>query len=317
MIFSSKAARRTQRALAGLFCAASLAWLASCGGGTSQFEAFAPGRVLAFGDEASTLTAEGRRYGVNALDANGNFNCNLSPLWVQSVASLYGMSFAECNPTSAQPRALMFAAAGTRVADLTAQVEAQVAAGGFRTNDLALVMVGVNDIVELYRQFPSRPEGDLAAEAAARGRQLAAVVNRLVALGAKVIVATIPDVGLSPFARKEQSENFDIDRAALMARMSAAFNEQLGVNVLLDGRFVGLMQVDLFVQGASRSPASFGLVNVSEGVCTVELPACDTSTLLPGADAGQFLWADGTRMAPGGQNQLARLAVDRARRNPF
>jgi phospholipase/lecithinase/hemolysin len=233
------------------------------------------------------------------------------------VAGFYGMSFAECNPTSAEPRALMFAAVGTRVADLTAQIEAQVAAGGFRANDLALVMVGANDIVELYRQFPSRPEVDLVAEAGARGRQLAAAVNRLVALGAKVIVSTIPDVGLSPFARKEKSENFDIDRAALMSNMSAKFNEQLSVSLLLDGRFIGLIQADLRFQGANISPGSFGLVNASDAVCTVELPACDTSTVLPGADPNQFLWADGTRLAPGGQGQLAQLAVDRARRNPF
>ncbi len=317
MIFSSKAARRTQRALAGLVCAAALAGLASCGGGTSQFETFAPGRILAFGDETSALTSDGRRYGVNGLDADGRFNCGLAPLWVQSVAGFYGMSFAECNPTSAEPRALMFAAVGTRVADLTAQIEAQVAAGGFRANDLALVMVGVNDIIELYRQFPSRPEVDLVAEAGARGRQLAAAVNRLVALGAKVIVSTIPDVGLSPFARKEKSENFDIDRAALLANMSAKFNEQLSVSVLLDGRFIGLIQADLRFQGANISPGSFGLVNASDGVCTVELPACDSSTVLPGADPNQFLWADGTRLAPGGQSQLAQLAVDRARRNPF
>ena len=57
MIFSSKPARRMQRALAGLVCAVALAGLASCGGGTSQFETFAPGRILAFGAETSALTA--------------------------------------------------------------------------------------------------------------------------------------------------------------------------------------------------------------------------------------------------------------------
>ncbi|CAD5374181.1 Esterase [Rubrivivax sp. A210] len=321
MIFSSKAARHEQRALAGLAGAAALAvltLLASCGGGTSQFETFVPGRVLAYGDETSALTSDGHRYGVNGLDTSGNFDCSLEPLWVQEVASSYGFNFAECNPGGAVPRALMFAAAGTRAVDLTAQIEQQVATGGFRDNDLALVMVGINDIVELYRQFPGRPRAELVAEAGGRGRTLARAVNRMVSLGARVIVSTIPDVGQTPFARAEEAGNFDnAGRAALMSEMSAAFNEQLGVTVLLDGRFVGLMQADLSFQGANRSPASFTLTNVSEAVCTVAPPACTTATVVSGATPSLYLWADGTRLAPGGQGLLRTLALDRARRNPF
>ncbi len=332
MIFSSKAAEckplgkqlGTQRTVSGLVSAlgsalalVALAGLASCGGGTTQYEPFVPQRVFAFGDDSSALTASGRRYGVNGLDANGNFDCNLQPLWVQSVAGFYGFSFAECNPTGVDPKAKMFAAVGTRAGELTAQVEAQVASGGFRSTDLALVLVGANDVIELYRQYPGRAEASLLAEAGARGHQLARVVNRLVDLGAKVIVSTVPDMGVSPFARTETAANFDTDRGAMLSRISAAFNEQLGVNIILDGRYVGLMQTDLRIQGAGRSPGSFGLVNSSSGVCTVTLPECTTATLVDGAVATQYLWADETRLAPGGQSQLAALALDRARRNPF
>ena len=103
----------------------------------------------------------------------------------------------------------------------------------------------------------------------------------------------------------------------MISRITAAFNEQLGANVLLDGRFVGLMQTDLRIQAANRSPGSFGLANATEAVCTVALPNCTTATLVTGATAEQYLWADATRLAPGGQNMLASLAVERAQRNPF
>jgi hypothetical protein len=43
---------------------AATALLASCGGG--QVEPFSPTRVLAFGDELSTIEADGRRYSINA-----------------------------------------------------------------------------------------------------------------------------------------------------------------------------------------------------------------------------------------------------------
>ena len=61
----------------------------------------------------------------------------------------------------------------------------------------------------------------------------------------------------------------------------------------------------------------FGLTNATNVACTVALPNCTTATLVTGASAEQYLWADATRLAPGGQNLLASLAVLRAQRNPF
>ncbi len=52
---------------------------------------------------------------------------------------------------------------------------------------------------------------------------MAQVVNRLVDLGAKVIVSNLPDMGLSPYAATEAKANTDIDRAAMISRITAAF----------------------------------------------------------------------------------------------
>lgn len=318
MIFSSKATPRWHRVVAGFLAAAALSIVASCGGGTSQYAAFVPKRLIVFGDDLSALAQNGRKYAVNGLDANSAVDCTAEPIWVQSMAALYGFAFAECNPNAvAEPQALMRAFAGAKVADVTAQVEAQVAAGGFRDKDLATVLVGMNDLLELYAQFPGRAEPDLAAEAGARGRQLAAVVNRLVGLGVKVVLSDLPDLGLAPLAQKQATLSGDPDRAALLTRLTTAFNEQLGVNVVPDGRFVGLVQSQLRFQAIARSPASFGLTNISSGACTVPLPLCTTATLVTDAQAGSYLWADDTRLSSGGQKQLATLGLDRAQRNPF
>jgi hypothetical protein len=321
MIFSSKARLRWPATWAGrlvaLAGALTLGVIAACGGGTTQYDPFVPKRLLVFGDDTSALSQTGRRYGVNGLNAEGLFDCSLEPLWVQSLASLYGFAFAECNPTSVQPQARMLAFAGATVADVAAQVEAQVAAGGFRDKDLATVLAGTNDLLDLYGQYPSRDEGSLLDEARVRGKRLAQVVNRLVDLGAKVVVSDLPDLGLTPFAVAQNQLGSGIDRAALLSRLTSAFNEQLGVNVLLDGRYVGLVQAQLRFQAIGRSPQSFGLTNITQGICTVALPDCTTATLLPDATTSGYLWADGTRLSTGGQTQLAALAVDRARRNPF
>jgi lysophospholipase L1-like esterase len=318
MIFSSKASPRWQRAVAGLACAAALALFAACGGGTEQYQSFVPGRLFAFGDDASVLTTSGRKYAVNAVGSSGAIDCSLEPIWVQTVASSYGFVFPECNPNNvSEPQARTYAAAGAKVADVAAQVDAQVAAGGFRDTDLVLVLAGVNDILELYADYPLRNQADLLADAAARGRQLAQVVNRLVDLGAKIVVSNLPDMGLSPYALAERSANGDIDRAALITALGTAFNEQLGITIVADGRYVGLMQTDLRFQTAQRSPASYGLTNVTDAVCTAVLPNCTTATLVANATASQYLWADATRLSTGGHAQLGSLAVTRARGNPF
>jgi phospholipase/lecithinase/hemolysin len=322
MIFSSKATLQRRRAVARtvafLLGALGLGLIAACGGGTSQYEAFIPKRLLVFGDDTSTLTPTGRKYGVNGVDGSGSVDCSQQPIWVQSVASRYGFAFAECNPTFAEPKAFMRAGAGAKVADVAAQVEAQVAAGGFRDKDLATVLAGTNDIIELYQQYPGRSVSSLQDEARTRGQQLAAVVNRLVELGVKVVVSDLPDVGLTPYARAQKALDLaGLDRASLISQLTTAFNEQLGVSVVLDGRYVGLVQAQLRFQALAASPGSFGLSNITDAVCTVELPNCTANTLLAGITLTGYLWADDQHLTPSGHSQLAALALDRAARNPF
>lgn len=300
-------------------CAVALVLLAACGGGTSQFQPFVAARVLVVGDDLSAITAEGRKHAVNGLNATDatQLNCAAEPLWVQTVASLYGYVFSECNPTASTTavNGVMRAAAGAKVADVSAQVDAQVASGGFRDKDLVLALAGMNDVLELYARHPVESAASLMNEAGARGERMAGIVNRLVNLQAKVIVSTIPDLGLSPFARAEETTK--PGSAALLSGLTRVFNERLGVKVLLDGRFVGLMQTDLRTQLAARFPSNYALSDASSAVCTAVLPACTTATLRAGASAGAWFWADGTRLSSGGQSQLASLAIDRATRNPF
>jgi lysophospholipase L1-like esterase len=327
MSFSTSAARPLRRVLAATAVAA-LGLLAGCGGGTSQFEPFVAERLFAFGDENSHLAPDGRKFSVNGLTGPGGaIDCQINPMWVQLVAGLYGFSFAECPPPEPPTtfRALMRAQPGARVADVAAQVEAQATAGGFGQRDLALLMVGANDIVALYNQFPGRTESELVAEAEALGRTAAGVANRIIALGGRVIVANVPDMGLSPLAKAQEAAFPGSGRAALLSRLTSGFNDQLGVTVLLDGRFVGLVQTDLVSRAIARAPFFYGLVNASDGICTVALPNCTSETVVivgegdnaSPAVASQYFWADATRLSAGAHLQIANLAADRARRNPF
>ena len=241
---------------------------------------------------------------------------------MQSLAGLYGFVFAECNPGNVEtPQAIMRAAPGARVADIQVQVDAQVAGGGFRDKDLVALLAGANDIIELYQQFPGRSEDDLLAEVGQRGQLLAQQVNRLVEYGAKVIISTVPDMGLTPYALKQRLE---FSRQRRPRRAAVAPDDGLQRTA---GREHPARR-PLRRPGAGR-PAHAGdgevagqlrAGNVTTAVCveTAVLPDCTDQTLVEAGRCGRpGMWADDLRLAYGGQSQIGNLAVDRARRNPF
>jgi len=319
MILGALTTTRLWRALPLAWLASMLAVLmAACGGGTSQFEPFQPARLFAFGDETSLLTPDGRKFTVNALNSTNVVDCTLEPIWVQMLATQYGFVFAECNPDAAtDTKALMRAEAGAKVDDVERQIDRQLALGGFAAKDLATLLVGANDVLEVYADFPRRSEEQLIADVRARGEKVAAQVNRLVALDVRVIVSTVPDLGLTPYALTQKGAFTDTDRAALLSRLTTAFNSRLRVNILNDGRFVGLLLADELVQSLVRAPEFFGLTNTVSAVCTVVLPDCTTLTLVDSGNSINHLWADDRRLTYSGQQRLGTLALQRATGNPF
>lgn len=290
--------------------------VASCGGGTSQVETFVPLRLITFGDEMSAFTADGKNYAVNGFATGTSTpDCKVLPIWTQVVANAYAFGFPECPVDTGEQKARSRATAGARAADLKTQVQAQVAAGGFVDKDLVTVMIGTNDIRDLYLQSlaPTAPSKDALVEAAKeRGVEIARQVNAMIDLGAKVIVATIPDLGLSPWGIAKGATG-----AALLSELTAALNGRIRVNILNDGRYVGLVLGDELSQTAARVPAAYSLTNASTAACAVAPPACTTATLAPDATADAWLWADTTWLATGGHRQLGALAEARARLNPF
>ncbi|HEX6016770.1 MAG TPA: hypothetical protein VFZ28_01595 [Burkholderiaceae bacterium] len=305
---------RTLRALPWLL----LAWLvSSCGGGTSQIEPFQPRKLIFVGDETVGLLPDGRSYSINGLDTTGAIDCAVLPIWSQQISTNFGLGTDNCK---AGTPSITRAIAGGKVADLDAQISAQLAAG-VTSKDLFVVMVGMNDIIELYETFVgdthcnaldnAPPDGSLMAVLRARGNLAAVQISRILDAGARAIVSTVHDLGQTPYAISKGA-------TTQLTCMTAVFNARVRVDIRpQDGRLWGLVLADDNTLAIVRRPGDFGVASITAAACTVALPDCTTATLVSGATYSNYLWADDRHFGPVLQNQLASQAITRARDSPF
>lgn len=300
--------------------------VAACGGGT-QSDPFIATRVIAFGDELSALEDSGdanaRKYTVNALRSDGTtLSCQLNPLWIQTLAGAYGITFPQCNPNAVtNPTGRIYAAAGARVADIAGQIDTHLAGGtGFKEDDLVTVLAGMNDLFDLYAQFPTTDAATLIAQAEAAGAALGRQVVRVAEAGGKVLIATVPDLGLTPYAIAQEAAFPGEGRKALLTQLSARFNAKLRTTLPNDsGRSIGLVLLNELIQAIVRTP--IGWANVIAPVCNTATQAdvrtCTTLTLVTDGSSATWLWASDRLLSPAGQAQLGTAAFNQSRRNPF
>jgi phospholipase/lecithinase/hemolysin len=296
-------------------------------------ESFAPDRVIAFGDESSVIVdvngdANGRKYTVDATVSatDATLDCKLNPIWIQVLARAYGFVFPQCNPgpnAVAAPQSRIRAVADARVAGLAAQIDAQLAESPLNGKDLVTVYIGQNDVLDEYAKYPTVGEAQLIANLEAIGTTLGQQINRIADTGAKVVLATVPDVGATPFGLAEKTAHTDIDRAALLTRLTARFNAGMRQTIYNDGRKIGLILADEYFNAVVRIVNAAGFVNVTAPVCDLPaLPApevlnCTNLTLVSGGSPSTWLWADNLHFSPGGHLSLGNLAITRAQNNPF
>nr|HET7857727.1 esterase [Caldimonas sp.] len=250
-----------RRALGGAAVVATALVAASCGGGepTTRFHA---SRVIALGDESSVLVDSGdhnaRKYSVNATvsDVDQTIVCASNPIWVQSVALFYGLVFPECNSvvTTTSPVSRIRAQLGAQAADLTAQIDAQQSESPFQEGDMVTVMVGMYDVIAAYEQYPAVSEPELIGRVEAAGAETGRQVNHLTDLGAKVLLATVFDMGFTPFGVAERAAHADTDRAALLSRLTFRYNASMRATIVNDGRKIGLILMDEYVTEVGSVP---------------------------------------------------------------
>ena len=346
MTFSSELRRLGARVLAPAALAAAL--LAGCGGGTSQVEKFHPDRLIVLGDENSLIEdfvdADGKhdgfKYTINDRSATTSGKCLALPIAAQSVAALYGFAFKQCNPTGITPQAFILAARGATVGSLGTGLAAQLQnvktvtqGNALGAKDLVMLQIGGNDIIELYeRSVGGLSPADAVAEAQRRGAQAAGLVNdAILATGARALVITVPDLGLSPYAVNANKTN--PGASSLLGSLTYEFNAYLRTRIdasRYDGRNYGLVLADDIVAAMSRLPASFltapsvaavAACNIADDLSadavTTLVLACTTTSLVADANSGSHLWASDRHLGPSAHSRIAVQAQSRAATNPF
>lgn len=321
--------RLMRKGLATLGAGLALATLVSCGGG-GQVEPFEPNRILAFGDELSVIESDGRKYSINSygtktengttVDDPTKLDCALKPLWVQTVAASFGLVFDRCLGAATTATGQILAQVGDKVGGLAAQ-RAAVQGAALNEKDLALVLAGMHDILELYAQYPGRSRSALIDDARERGETLGEFVNNLATAGPAVVVLTVPDLGLTPYALAQNTSTGDATRSKLLTDLTAAFNSRMSVTLINDGRLIGLVFADIEVQTEAKFPTTyFGSTgNATAAACleSAPLPGCTPGTLVTGATVSNRMWADALHPGPVTQGRLGSLAASRANNNPF
>jgi len=311
--------RNLKRGL-GVAMVAVVALIAGCGG-SEQIAPFEPTRAVTFGDENGVILQSGKKYTINGLDSSTRLvDCKQNMVWTQWLASGFSMVYPQCNTEFvALPQGIMYASPGAKVADVRDKIDQHLQNDRFGPKDMVAITVGVNDILELYRQFPAVSRDSLINEAKARGRLLADQANRIARANGRVVIATIFDVGLTPFGQKERQQQTDIDRAQFLDDLTSAFNVSMRLNLLNDGRLIGLVLADETVQQMVRYPGLFGFTDVTHAACRSDIAPqdCTTDTLVADANASQWLWAGDTLLSPSAHVQIGKQALTRAQRNPF
>lgn len=329
MTFLRELRRQGRRAAAPAALVLAAVVAAACGGGTSQVQVFKPERVISLGDENSMIVNDGAgdgfKYSINDRTSTAVGKCTALPTFVQSIFLLYGFEPAACNPTGVAPKAFIVAQAGARVEDAATGLASQLAqvAGGLNNRDLVTLMMGPNDVIALYEAVRDGqlPRGDAMAEAKRLGNVTAGQVNAMLKQGARALVMTMPDMGLSPYAYAQELSY--VGARTLLAELSYDYNAYLRTNIdsnAYDGRNYGLVLADDIVAAMSRLPTAFltSPSSATAAACTTASALdCTTTTLVTGANVTSHLWADDRHLGPQAHSRIGAQAQSRAANNPF
>jgi outer membrane lipase/esterase len=296
---------------------ASVALLAACGSSTTE-SALMPDHLIAFGDSYNAVT--NARYTVNNGSIN-NWTLQLLDYYQKNGSASGGLvSYAEGNVRlSAHPDA----AGAPATTTVSEQIDRFLAKQTPGANDIILINGGISDLLAgmaAVRAGTLTPT-QFVADAHQNGLALAALVRKLVTAGAPhIVVSGSYNLGKTPWAKA-------IGQESLLSDASSRFNEAMLVAINDLGKNVLYLDSAYYVNLYVSAPSSFSFDNATTPVCTsvdagngigigagqVNSALCTQNTLLAGASADKYVFADQVYLTPSAHRQLGTYAYDKLR----
>lgn len=275
---------------------AAAATLAACGGG-DRVEPFKPSRIFIFGDEYSAIdTTTGAKYSVNVPNTSGSgaaYYCAQNALWVQYLVNEhYGKELDACPiGLASTPNAFLQAQPDWT----TDNVISAINATSFASDDLVVVLVGVNDITG-----SALTDAQLEAKAQELGRRVRALADS----GVHVLLVNVPKI--------EESPDFSSygTRRALYNNGLRSLNG-LGSNV--DGRRVAFLQSDALITDLKDSNYNMGELCPSNTDSTPG--ACDSNAISGISSTSSYVWSWGAWLSPNTHSLLGSRAANQVDNN--
>lgn len=273
--------------------------LAGCGDG-EIVSVLSPNRFISFGDGLSDVGQAGYRYTIN----DGTVNT-----WADRLASRYGK-----NLTTQSAGGLGYAqghgATQASPRSVAAQIDAFLSSQTVNPNDVVLLNLPMADVLASLAAVKAGTITEAAAtgQVEAVGRAHVLQINRLLSAGIKyIVVLGVYHLGTSPFAIAQ-------GQVALATGLSQKLNDAFKTDAVNLGANLLFVDAAFLVNRNVLTGASYGFSNINTAICTTtDASTCNSGTLIAGATATQYVFADGIHLTPACNQQLGDYAYDQLR----
>lgn len=244
----------------------------------------------------------------------GQFTTNPGLVWSQYLADFYGTG---ATPNGNGQTGTNYAAGGARVGinstgalgpipSLATQVTNYLAANGGRADSRALFTVwgGANDLFAI-----TNAGAPAATTIASAVTSEIGIVTQLHNAGAKyILVATVPDLGLTPAFRA-----LGPTAQAQGTALTTTYNSSLFSGLASSGLRVIPLDTFNLIREISASPAAYGFGNITGTACQPQITAnsltCNPTSYVTPDAPNTYLFADGVHPTSRAHQILSQYAV--------
>lgn len=294
--------------------------LVGCGGASSTVNPLTPTRIIAFGDEFSTVNTLGYgTYTVNTLETNTTVASRLAATY---GLTMYNSSTLTGGVVSSGTAISYAAASATALTTVPAQITTYLTYNTPGSSDLFIITAGFNDIVAAAPNYTGTGIADIASSTTA----LTTAIKKLTTAGAQYVLVMQPiNVARTPsFLSGTYSSSFSYaqylsyDTGTACQSFSCLLSTKLNSAYPATSSHQPILLADLMSYfnlvtgttstGSSNTYTSYGVTNPNTAVCSSALPNCTTTSGLLSTYSSTYatsVFADSYYLTPFANRLLA------------